>query len=184
MNRWIALIGSVFLGLLLSVTTFAILTCDKGRSEVTVSFVNEEISSGKPFSYDLSERLTFAVRNAGSKLVSFNVFEIENKHGNWVPSPYILGDVEAGQNAQLYLYLPLESHPKSVRMRMMRKASAVQKIQFAMRLLIERVSGRYLGKEFWFDGLSVPAREFTVKLDREAEATGSRQRRDHASVDN
>ena len=183
MNRRIALISSVSLGLLLSVTTFAILTYDKGGSKVMVSFVNAESSNGEFPSYVKSERLAFAVRNAGSKPAFFNVAEIEDEHGNWVSSLHILGGVEAGQSTQLYLYLPRGSHPQSLRMGMQRKASAVQKTQFALRLLIEKASGRYPGKQVWFGELRVQTCEFTVKLDKEAEPTGSRQRRDRASVD-
>jgi len=163
----------VSLGLLLSVTTLAILTCDNGGRKVTVSFVNAETSNGEFPSYAKSERLAFAVRNAGSKPAFFDVSKIEDEHGNWVPSLHILGDVEAGQSTQFYLYLPLWSHPQSLRMRMLRKASAVQKTQFALKLLIDKASGRYPGKQVWFDGLRVPAYEFVVKLDKEAEPDGA-----------
>jgi len=58
-------------------------------------------------------------------------------------------------------------------MRVSEKASAVRKTQFALRLLIEKASGRYRGKQVWFDGLKVPAYEFIVKLDKEAEPDGA-----------
>ena len=57
---------------------------------------------------------------------------------------------------------------------MLRKASAVQKTQFALRLLIEKTSGRYSGKQVWFGGLEVRACEFTVKLDKEADGAANR----------
>lgn len=184
MNRRVALISSVSLGLLLSVTTLVILTCAKGGSKVTVSFVNAETSNGQFPSYAKSERLAFAVRNAGSKPASFDVSAIEDEQGNWAPSFHGLGDVDAGQSTQFYLYLPLGSHPKSLRMRMWEKASAVQKTKYALRTLIGKASGRYPGKQIWLDGLKLPAGEFILKLEKEAEPTGSRQQRDSASVDN
>jgi len=109
MNRRIVLISSASLGLLLSVITLAILTCHNGGSKLTVSFVKSETSNGQFPSYVTSERLDFAVRNAGSKPAFVDVSEIENEHGNWVPSLHVLGDVEAGQSTQFYLYLPLVS---------------------------------------------------------------------------
>ena len=166
MNRRMVLISSVSLGLL---TTLAILTSDKGGSKVTVSFVNAETSNGQFPSYVKSERLAFAVRNAGSKPAFFDVSKIKDEHGNWIPSLHILGDVEAGQSTQFYLYLPLGSHPQSLRMRMHEKASVVQKTQLALRLLIKKALGRYPGKQVWFDGLKVPVYEVIVKLDKEAE---------------
>ena len=178
MNRRIALISSVSLGLLLSVTTLAILTFHNRGSKVAVSFVNSGLSSGQFPTYLESERLAFAVRSAGSKLSSFYVYEIEDEHGNWVPSR-IGGDVEAGQ---IYLYLPLGSHPQRLRIRLLRKASAVRKTQYALELLMEKASGRYPFKQVWIDGLEVPACEFIVKLNKEAEPTSTRQRRDRASV--
>jgi len=179
MNRWIVLISSVTLGLLLSVTSFAALKFHNRSSKVAVSFLNSETSYGPPFSNVECERLTFAVRSARSKLTSFCVYAIEDEHGNWLPSQ-ILGHVDAGQ---IYVYLPLV-HPQKLRIRLLRKASAVQKTQYALKLLIEKAWGRYPGKQVWFDGLEVLAREFTVKLNKEAEPTGSRQRWDRASVDN
>lgn len=183
MNRRIVLITSVSLGLLLSLTTLAILASDN-RNKVTVSFLNSEHSNGVFPANVESERLAFAVRNAGSKPASFEVSKIEDEHGKWVPSRYLLGDVEAGKSAHLYLYLPRGSHPQKVRMRMLRKASVARKTQFALRLLIEKASGRYPGKPVWFDGLTVPVWEFTVKLDKAAEPPSSRQHRDRTSVGN
>ena len=112
MNRRIVLISSVPLGLLLSVTTLVLLTCDNNGSKVTVSFVNAETSNGQFPSYIRSKRLAFAVRNAGSKPAYLDVSEIKDEHGNWAPSLHTLGDVEAGQRTQFYLYLPLESYPR------------------------------------------------------------------------
>jgi len=172
MNRRIVLISSVSLG----VTALVILSCYSGSNKVTVSFGKAETSNGQFPSYTPSERLDFAVRNAGSKRTSVVVSEIEDEHGNWVPSRHILGDVEAGQSTQLYLYLPLGSHPRSLRMRVLEKASAIQKGRYALKLLVEKASGRYPGKQVWFDGLRVPAYEITVKLDKEYDsASGSRR---------
>src|SRR6266496_2134289 len=174
MNRKrLVLVRSVSLGLLLGVTMLAILARGSRGSKVTVSFVNAETSNGQFPSYVKSERLAIAVLNSGSKPAFFDVSEIEDEHGNWVPSRHILGDVGAGQRSQLYLYLPLGSHPQSLRMRMHKKASTVQKTQFALRLLIKKASGRYPGKQVWFDGLKVPAGEFIVKLDNGVEPGGS-----------
>jgi len=167
------LISSASLGLLLGVTTLVILTCDNGGSKVTVSFAKAEASNGQFPSYIMSERLDFGVRNAGSKPAFADVSAIEDEHGNWVPSFHILGDVKAGQSTQFYLYLPLGSHPTSLRMRMSETASALQKTRFALKLLIEKASGRYPGKQVWFDELKVPAYEFIVKLDKEAEPDGA-----------
>jgi hypothetical protein len=169
MNRKIVLISSLSLGLLISVTTLAMLTFHNHSSKVTVTFVNSEASNGQFPNYLKSERLAFAVRNAGSQRASFYVCEIEDERGNWVPSSYNLGHVEAGHSDHIYLYLPLGLHPQNLRMRMLSKASTVRKTQYALRLLIEKASGRYPGKQFWFDGLEVPTCEFILKLDKEAE---------------
>ena len=163
------LISSVSLGLLLGVTTLVILTCDNGGSKVTVSFAKAEASNGQFPSYIMSERLDFGVRNAGSKPAFVDVSEIENEHGNWVPSLHVLGDVEAGQSTQFYLYLPPGTHPRSLRMRVSETASALQKTRFALKLLIEKASGRYPGKQVWFNGLKMPAYEVIVKVAKTAE---------------
>ena len=168
MNRRIVLISSVSLGLLLGVTTLVILTFNSG-SKVTVRFVNAESSNGEFPSYAPSERLDFAVRNVGSKPASVEVSEIQDEHGTWVPARRGLGDVDAGKDTQFYLYVPLgSSRPSSVRMRVLERASAIQKTQYALRLIIEKASGRYPGKRVWFDGLKVPAYELIVKLDKDA----------------
>src|SRR5437764_5914350 len=172
-HRRLVLVGSVSLGLLLGVTLLAILARDSRGSKVTVSFVNAEISNGQFPSYAKSKRLDFAVRNAGSKPAFVNVSEIEDEHGNWVPSFHVLGHVEAGQSTQFYLYLPLESHPRSLRVRVSEEASLIQKTRFALRLLIDKASGRYTSKQVWFDGLKAPAYEFIVKLHKEAEPDGA-----------
>ena len=65
-------------------TTLAILTFNSG-SKVTVRFVNAESSNGEFPSYAPSERLDFAVRNAGPKRAWVDVFEIEDEHGNSIP---------------------------------------------------------------------------------------------------
>jgi hypothetical protein len=168
MNRRTVLITSGSLGLLLGVTILAILTCNSG-SKVTVRFVNAESSNGEFPAYAPSERLDFAVRNVGSKSASVEVSGIQDEHGTWVPARRGLGDVDAGKQTQFYLYLPLgSSRPSSVRMRVLEKASGIQKTRCAIRLLIEKASGRYPGKQVWFDGLKVPAYELIVKLDKDA----------------
>jgi len=174
MNRKVILISGVSLGLLLSVTTLAVLTCVNHGRKVSVSFVNSEDSNGQFPDYLKSERLAFVVRGAGSKHASFVVCAIEDEHGNWIPCLHILGDVEEGPSTQLYLYLPVGSHSQSVRIRMLCKASVVQKAHYAVRLLMEKASGRYSGKQVWFDGLKVPAQEFIVRLGIEAKPAGSR----------
>ena len=58
-------------------------------------------------------------------------------------------------------------------MRVLGKASAIQKSRYALKLLIEKASGRYPGKQVWFDGLKVPAYEIIVKLDKQTEPNGS-----------
>src|SRR5436190_8549269 len=155
-RRRLVLLSSVSLGLLLGVTLLAILARDSRGSKVTVSFVNAEISNGEFPSYAKSERLDFDVRNAGAKPVFVDVSEIEDEHGNWVPSLHVLGGVEAGQSTRFYLYLPLESHPRSLRVRVSEEASSIQKTRYALRLLIKKASDRYPGKQVWFDGLKVP----------------------------
>ena len=79
MNRKIVLISS---GLLLGVKSLVILTFVSGGSKVTASYVNSEPSHGEFPSYTMSEKLAFAVRNAGSKPASIDVCEIEDEHGN------------------------------------------------------------------------------------------------------
>ena len=172
-RRRLVLVSMGSLGFLLGVVMLAILARDSRGNKVTVSFVNAESSNGEFPSYVKSERLAFAVRNAGSKPAFFDVSEIKDQDGNWVSRRDILGDVKTGQSRQFYLYLPLGSHPQSLRMRMHEKASAFQKTKFALRMLVEKAAGRYAGKQVWFDGLQVPAGEFTVKVDQEAEADGA-----------
>jgi hypothetical protein len=169
MNRRIAVISSVSLGLLLCVITMVRLTRDNGGSKVTVSFVNAEKSYGPPFSNAECERLAFAVRNDGTTRTPFVVSDIKDEHGNWIPSFHILDAAEAGQTTHLYLYLPQGSHPQAVRMRGYMKASALQKAQCALRLAFEKTSGRYPGKQVWFEKLEVVAYEFIVKVDKEAD---------------
>ena len=170
MNRKIVLISS---GLLPGVTTLVILTFFGGGSKVTVSYVNSEPSHGEFPSYAMSERLAFAVRNAGSKRASVDVCEMEDEHGNRVPLLRGLGDVEAGQITQLYLYLPAGSHPRGLRMRVLESACLLQKTQFALRMLIKKASGRYPSHypsgQVWFDRLKAVSGEIIVVLDKEAE---------------
>ena len=54
-------------------------------------------------------------------------------------------------------------------MRVMERASAVQKAQFALRLLIDKAGGRYPGGQVWLDRLEVSAYELVVRLGNEAE---------------
>ena len=168
----IVLISSVSVGLLLGLTTLVILM-SHGGSKVTVSFVNAEASNGQFPSYVPSERLAFAVRNAGSKRASVDVSHIEDEHGKWTRSIHMLGGVEASQSTHVYLYLPVGSRPRRVRVRVSEKASPVQKARYALELLAARASARYSGKQIWFDRLSVPVDEFIVKLEGEAQRDGA-----------
>jgi hypothetical protein len=172
-RRRLVLFSSVCLVLLVGVTMLAILARDSRGNKVTVSFVNAEISNGQFPTYAKSERLAFAVRNAGTKPAFLDVSQIEDEHGRWAPSRHVLGEAEAGQSTQLYLYLPLEPHPRSLRVRVYEQASTVRKTRYALKLLLEKASGRYAGKQVWFDALKVPAREFIVSLDNETETDGA-----------
>jgi len=169
MNRRIVLISSVGLGLMISLTTLMILTDHNGGSKVTVSFGNSEPSNGQFPSYIPCERLDFAVQNDGARPVFLDVSGLQDEDGNWVPSLHILGHVKASERTQVYLNLPQGSHPRSVRIRVSEPASAVQKSRIAFKLLIEKVSGRYSGKQVWFDRLTVPAYQIVVKLDKQAD---------------
>jgi hypothetical protein len=168
MNRRIAIATSVSLGLLLSVATLAVLWGDKAVSKLTVSFVNAEASYGPPFSNVECERLAFAVRNDGRTPVPFVVSEIKDEHGTWLASFRNLDDADAGRTTHLYLYVPRGSHPQAVRLRGYKKATIPEKARFALGLLIDKASGTYTNKQVWFQKLSVPAYEFTVKVDSQA----------------
>jgi hypothetical protein len=169
MNRRIALITSVSFGLLLSVATLAVLWRDNGASKLTVSFMNAESSYGPPFSNIECERLAFAVRNDGTTPVPFVVSDIKDEHGTWLASFHKLDDAAGGRTTHLYLYVPKGSHPQAVRLRGYKEATLAEKAQFALGLLIEKASGRYLRNQFWFEKLSVPTYEFIVKIDTKAE---------------
>lgn len=156
------MISCVVLGLVLGLTALLVLNND--ASKVSVSFVNVEVSHGQFPSYKENLRFAFAVRNGGVKAAFIVVSAIEDENGNWVPSLQPLGEVEAGQSTQLYLYLPPGSRPKNLRVRVNESASAIQKSKFAVRLLIEKASGRYTGQQVWFDRLKVPAGEVIVSL--------------------
>jgi hypothetical protein len=173
MNRRICLVGAAFLGLVLGVAVFAVLSFNnRGSSKVTVSSFKAE-SAYAPFpSMVESERLDFEFRNGSSKAGCVELFSIQDENGNWVPSRKMLGDVEARRSTQLYLYLPKGSHPRSLRVRFLMQASEVQKAQVALRVLIDKISGRYPGKTIWFDKMRVPAGEFVVNLLSEAERNG------------
>jgi hypothetical protein len=183
MNRKTIWIGAVSLGLLLGLTTLAMMTRGDSDSKVTVSFVGSEESNGVFPAFERSERLAFAVRNSGSQPASFTVRAIEDEHGNWMPSLRVLGHLEAGQSAEFYLYLPPGSHPRSVRIGLLRNASLFQKAQSALGLLIAKASGRYPGKQVWLDRLEVLAHEFMVTLDKQGPPGDARPVRDHAPVD-
>ena len=195
MNRRIAVITSVSLGLLLSVATLALLW--RGVSKITISFVNAETSyaAGPPLWNVECERLAFAVRNDGKTPVRFEVSDIKDEHGNWVRTNRAgnqrflsfesMDEAAAGQTTHLYLYLPKGSHPQTVRMRGYRKATTVEKAQCALSVLSEKILGRYPGKQVWFPKLSVPAYEFIVKIDTKAEPdAAANQSQPVASVTN
>jgi hypothetical protein len=169
MKRRIAVIASASLGLLLSVATLAVVWRDNGVSKLTVSFVNAEASYGGPFSNVECERLAFAVRSDGKAPVPFVVSDIKDEHGNWVPCFHKLDDAAAGRTTHLYLYVPKGSNPQAVRLRGYKKASEFEKARYALRLLSEKASGAYPGKQVWFGKLSVPAYEFIVNVDTKAD---------------
>ena len=58
-------------------------------------------------------------------------------------------------------------------MRVLENASVIEKTRSALRLLMDKASGRYPGKQVWFGGLRVPAYEFTVKLGKGTEPHGA-----------
>jgi hypothetical protein len=175
MKRKTAVIASVSLGLSLSVATLAVLWRENGVSKVTVSFVNAEGSYGPPFSNVECERLAFAVRNDGKVPVPFAVSDIKDEHGNWASSFHKLDDATAGRTTHLYLYVPKGSNPQAVRLRGYKKASDLEKAQYALRLLSEKASGAYPGKQVWFEKLSLSAYEFIVNVDTKAEPIGLSQ---------
>src|ERR1041385_2662876 len=150
MHRKIALIGGLSLGLLLSVATVSTITRAKGSRKVSVTFVNAEASYGPPFSNVPCERLAFAARNDGMAPVPFVVSDIKDEHGNWYSFFQTLDEAAAGTITHLYLYLPQGSHPQAVRLRGYKKASVVEKTQFALSLLSNKSSGSYPGKQVWF----------------------------------
>jgi hypothetical protein len=173
MKRKIILVASVSLVLLLGVVAFMMLASGRSDSKVTVSFVNSEIGYSPFPSMVESERLTFAVRNGGSKPAFLDILDIEDAHGIWTRKIHSLGDVEAGKSNHLYLYVPVGSHPRSVRMRVSENASLAYKTRFALRLLIQRAMSRYQGKQVWFEGIKAPVSEFVVKLVKEGQPNGA-----------
>jgi len=164
MNRRIHLTRYVSLVVAFGLTASVILMVKNRSSEVTVSFVNAEASHGEFPLYTKSERFAFAARNAGSAVASVQVVGIEDERGNWIPSLHVLGEVEAGQNTQLYLYLPHGSQPRNLRMRVLKEATTVQKTKVALEVLIDQISGRSSVKQAWFDKLRVPVCEFILSL--------------------
>jgi hypothetical protein len=175
-TRRTVLISGVSLALLACVAALAILKWNNGGSKVTVSFLKSEPSHGQFPLYAESERLDFAARNAGSKPASVYLLALQDQQGQWVSSlpPQKLGDLGAAESAQLYLYLPRGSHPRSLRMRVNVKASALQKVQFALNSLIS--NSRPPGNQLWFDQLRVPANEFVVSLGNETDPKGPTNR--------
>jgi len=176
MNRRIAVIISVSIGLLLSVATLAILWRENGVSKITISFVNAEISyaAGPPLWNVECERLALDVRSDTKTPLRFEVSDIKDEHGTWFrffqfASFQVPDDARAGKTAHLYLYVPKGSHPQALRVRGSKKATTVEKAQFALTLLSDKILGRYPGKQVWFENLSVPAYEFIVKIDTKAE---------------
>ena len=169
------MIASVSLGLLAMVAALAVLWRENGVSKVTVSFVNAEASYGPPFSNVECERLAFAVRNDGRAPVPFVVSAIKDEHGNWVPSFYKLDDAAAGGTTHLYLYVPKGSNPQAVRLRGYKKASEFERARYALRLLSEKASGAYPGRQVWFKQLGLPVYEFIVSVDTNAEPIGLSQ---------
>ena len=165
MHRRFIWIGGASLSLLLlfGVTTRTMLKRSR-PAKVTVSFVDAEPSQGEFPTFMESDRFAFAARNSGSETAFVYLTGIQDEHGNWIPSLRKLGDLGAGQSDQFYLYLPLGTHPRSVRMRVNVPASAVQKAQFALRMLVEKAKGRYPGQQVWFDRLDASADEFVVSL--------------------
>ena len=167
MNRKIAVLSIISLGLLLSLATVAVVWPHK--SKLTVWFVNAEASYGPPFSNVECERLAFAVRNDGRTPVPFVVCDIKDEHGTWRASFHKLDDADAGRTTHLYLYVPKGSHPQAVRLRAYRKANTVEKTETAFSTLIDKASGIYTNKQIWFEKMSVPACDFTVKVESQAE---------------
>ena len=166
MNRRIVLVGSVSLGPLLIVAALSIQTTAMASRKVTVSRAKAEPSHGVFPSFVEGERLDWAIRNTGSQAVSAEICAVQDERGTWVPSFHPLGEAEAGKSTQLYFYLPLGSHPRSLRMRVLEKASVIGKSRVALQLLIEKAAGRYKGKQVWFPELRIPAYECIVNVDR------------------
>jgi len=173
MNRRILLLGSLFLGLVLAVTGGVMLWGHAG-SKVGASFVNSEPAYSPFPSMVESDRLAFDVWNGGSKPGFLSIQGIEDAHGKWMGTNYLLGEVQVGQSNQYYLYVSPHSEPRSVRIRVSEKASVVYKAQFAVRLLWQRARGRYQGKQVWYDGLQAPVQEFVLKLGKEDDSSKRR----------
>ena len=109
MNRRVAVITSVSLGLLLSVATMAVLWRDNGVSKITISFVNAETSyaAGPPLWNVECERLALDVRNDGKTSARFEVSDIKDEHGTWFrffefPSFQVHDDAAAGKTADSF----------------------------------------------------------------------------------
>jgi len=157
----------VVVGLLVGTTTMVVLWHANTASKITVSFINVESSyaGDGPLWNVECQRLAFAVRNDGKQPVPFVVSDVQDNHGKWIPSPHNLDTAAAGKTTHVYLYVPKGAVPQAVRMRGYRPATTAEKAQCALRFLIEKASGRYPLKLFWFEKLSVPAYEFAVKID-------------------
>jgi len=177
MNRKVVLIGVASIGLVLGITTLALLIRENSGAKVSVSFLKAEPSHGEFPTYIEGERFDFAARNPGSKPVSVYVLAMEDEHGDWVSSqPRNLGQVQARQTTRLYLYLPLGLHPRSVRMRVYEEASLGQKTEYALSLLIDKAAGRQPRKQVWFDKMQVPTYDLVVRSGNEAEPDGAAKR--------
>ena len=169
MNRRTAVVGSLCLGIVISAAILAKLAHAYGDAEVSVSFVNSEASNGEFPDYTRSERLAFDVQNAGSRPSSVDISEIEIEPGHWVPTRSRFEEVMAGQGIRYYIYLPLVSHPRRVRMRVHKSASVVQKALVAVRLLVHKSTGRFPVKQVWPSRMTTLDYELIVNLKEGAE---------------
>lgn len=156
----------LFAMLVLAGVAVAFVSGGGGKPQVLVSFVNSEASNGRFPDYKKSERLAVDVRNPGSRDSAIDISEIEIEHGLWVPVRGPFEEVKAGQTARYYFYLPQGSHPRSVRMRVHRGASVLEKTEAAIRLL---ASGRLPVKQVWPARMTTPDHELVVNL---SESTG------------
>jgi hypothetical protein len=164
MNRKNVLTVVASLGLVLGITSLALMVREKGRTKVSVSFLKREPSQGEFPTYIAGERFDFEARNPGAKPVSIHVSAIEDQPGHWIsPPPHNLGQIQARETSQLYLYAPMGLHPRSVRLRVYEQASLWRKTQIALNLLLERAAGRYTGKQVWFNKMEAPTYDLLIE---------------------